>query len=226
MFGRSALASASAAASLAAILFAATDCKVQVGSAAQASPAGPVRDRQTSPRLGTIDSRRRGDGGGLSSQGEGAAVPVGLDPRVASSAHPDLQDVGHPARRRAEPYFQAVRVRRVETRQPRRRHRGRVHVRRCPPAAHPRVSRPDPQLPAPPADELPRLSAHIHPHGILQARSRPDRTCTYPATHPAIHAIGPASSKDWRPRRNRRRTAGARAAGPARCPGRSARYRC
>jgi enamine deaminase RidA (YjgF/YER057c/UK114 family) len=35
-------------------------------------------------------SRRRGDGGGASSQGEGAAVPVGLDPRVASSAHPDL----------------------------------------------------------------------------------------------------------------------------------------
>jgi phosphatidylserine/phosphatidylglycerophosphate/cardiolipin synthase-like enzyme len=42
MFGRSALTSASAAASLAAILLAATGCKVQVGSAAQASPAGPA----------------------------------------------------------------------------------------------------------------------------------------------------------------------------------------
>ena len=27
---------------------------------------------------------------GVSSQGEGAAIPVGLDPRMASSAHTDL----------------------------------------------------------------------------------------------------------------------------------------
>ena len=110
---------------------------------------------------------------GRGSQGEEAAVPVSLDPGVAPPAHPDLQDVGHAARRGAEPDLKAVRVRRAEAGQPWRRHGSRVHVRGCPPAAHPRVRRPDPQPPATPANELPRLGAHIHPHDTLQVGPRP-----------------------------------------------------
>ena len=48
------------------------------------------------------------------SQGESRAVPVGLDPGMAPPAHPDLQDVRHPPGGGAEPYLQAVRVRRAE----------------------------------------------------------------------------------------------------------------
>ena len=126
------------------------------GRIGEALPRTGVSDVQTQASLPVANR----------SQGEGAAIPVGLDPRVASSAYPDLQDVGHPARRGTEPDFQAVRVGRAETGHPRRRHHSRVHVRRRPPAAHPRVSRPDPQLPAAAASEFPRLRAPIHPHGI------------------------------------------------------------
>jgi uncharacterized protein GlcG (DUF336 family) len=40
-------------------------------------------------------------------QDEEAALPVGLDPRTASAAQPDLQDFGQPARRGAKPQVQA-----------------------------------------------------------------------------------------------------------------------
>ena len=101
-----------------------------------------------------------------------ATVPVGLDPGMAPSPQSDLQKVGQPAGGSTEPEVQAGRTDLAEPRQTWRRCRSRVQVSRASPAAHPRVSRPHPQPTALLANELRRVSAHIHAHACRLAAPR------------------------------------------------------
>src|SRR6516165_2741010 len=138
--------------------------RAAIQAAAAPLPDGAIRSAADTP------AARRPQPG---SQGETAPVPVGLDPGVAFSAQPDLQDIGQLAGRDTEPHIQARRAHRTETGQARRWLGGRVHEGRRSRAAHPRVGCPYPHLPALLPDELLRLGAHLYPHRFPPPSARP-----------------------------------------------------
>src|SRR6516162_5723481 len=101
-----------------------------------------------------------------------AAVPVRLHPGTPLAVQPYLQHVRNPPPGSAEPDLQVRARYRPEAGDARRFLGRRVHVRRCPPAAHARTRGPHPQPPAALDHEAGRLGTYFQSHNSAVALTR------------------------------------------------------